>query len=137
MLAFLPWEKLPSWLLGSIMVIVGSFLWFYTEPYSWYQLEAVFFVIIGLALFIDGVKKLIAQSRTEGENPISPSISIRNKNVNSMTFHPEFAKYSEVQLRQILTRIDAERFPERVAEINTRLANFKKNDSIAQLDNSQ
>ncbi|MCS0583042.1 RDD family protein [Massilia pinisoli] len=38
---------------------------------------------------------------------------------------PDFAKYSEAQLRQILTRIDKERFPERVEEIHARLAQFE------------
>jgi uncharacterized RDD family membrane protein YckC len=38
---------------------------------------------------------------------------------------PDFAKYSEAQLRQILTRIDKERFPERVEEIHARLASFE------------
>ena len=35
---------------------------------------------------------------------------------------PDFGKYSAAQLRQILTRIDKERFPERVQEIHERLA---------------
>lgn len=38
---------------------------------------------------------------------------------------PDFAKYSEAQLRQILTRIDKERFPDRVEEIHARLARFE------------
>lgn len=37
-------------------------------------------------------------------------------------FKPDFAKYSEEQLRQILNTIDAARFPERVQEIHARLA---------------
>jgi len=40
---------------------------------------------------------------------------------------PDFAKYTEAQLRQILTRIDRERFPERVEEIQARLAGFEAN----------
>lgn len=35
---------------------------------------------------------------------------------------PDFSSYTEVQLRQILTRIDAVRYPERVREIEARLA---------------
>ena len=35
---------------------------------------------------------------------------------------PDFAKYDEAQLRQILTRIDRERFPDRVALIETQLS---------------
>lgn len=38
---------------------------------------------------------------------------------------PDFAKYSEAQLRQILTRIDKERFPDRVEEIHGHLARFE------------
>jgi len=38
---------------------------------------------------------------------------------------PDFAKYSEAQLRQILTRIDKERFPDRVEEIHAHLAQFE------------
>lgn len=35
---------------------------------------------------------------------------------------PDFARYSQDQLRQILTRLDAERYPERVEEVERRLA---------------
>ena len=38
---------------------------------------------------------------------------------------PDFAKYSEHQLKGILTRIDKERFPERVQEIHERLAQLE------------
>lgn len=38
------------------------------------------------------------------------------------TAKPDFARYSQEQLRQILTRLDAARFPERVQEIERRLA---------------
>lgn len=33
-LAFLPWEKLPAWLLGLLMIAFGVFLVFHFEPYS-------------------------------------------------------------------------------------------------------
>lgn len=35
---------------------------------------------------------------------------------------PDFSKYTQEQLRQVLSRIDAARYPERVAEIEARLA---------------
>jgi uncharacterized RDD family membrane protein YckC len=35
---------------------------------------------------------------------------------------PDFTSYTEAQLRQVLTRIDAEKYPERVREIEARLA---------------
>jgi uncharacterized RDD family membrane protein YckC len=38
---------------------------------------------------------------------------------------PDFAKYSESQLRRVLTRIDRERFPDRVEEIQARLAQLQ------------
>jgi uncharacterized RDD family membrane protein YckC len=38
---------------------------------------------------------------------------------------PDFSKYSEAQLRQILTRIDKARFPDRVEEIHARLARLE------------
>ena len=38
---------------------------------------------------------------------------------------PDLSKYDETQLRQILTRIDRERFPERVSEIEARLEAFR------------
>lgn len=38
---------------------------------------------------------------------------------------PDFSKYDETQLRQILNRIDRERFPERVREIEARLEAFR------------
>lgn len=41
---------------------------------------------------------------------------------------PDFAKYNEAQLRQILTRIDRERFPDRVVLIETRLAELGGGD---------
>lgn len=42
---------------------------------------------------------------------------------------PDFTKYDEAQLRQVLTRIDRERFPERVALIETLLNEIAGDDS--------
>jgi hypothetical protein len=42
---------------------------------------------------------------------------------------PDFTKYDESQLRQILSRIDRERFPERVALIETRLSELAEEES--------
>lgn len=39
--------------------------------------------------------------------------------------HPDFSRHSHDELRQILTRLDRERFPERAAEIERRLAEPK------------
>lgn len=38
---------------------------------------------------------------------------------------PDFSKYDETQLEQILSRIDRKRFPERVREIEARLEAFR------------
>ncbi len=40
---------------------------------------------------------------------------------------PDFSRYSEQQLRQILTRLDGERFPERLKEIEACLIAFDSN----------
>jgi drug/metabolite transporter (DMT)-like permease len=60
-LAFLPWERLPSWLLGPLVAAVGVFLILNAEPFSWRQLEAVAFIVIGVAMAIRGVKKLFSK----------------------------------------------------------------------------
>lgn len=44
---------------------------------------------------------------------------------------PDFSRYSAEQLRQILTRIDTRRFPERVAAIHARLAELAALDPAA------
>ena len=50
-LAFLPWEKLPSWLLGPLMAAVGVSFVLHAEPFSWGQWEAVAFIVIGVGMF--------------------------------------------------------------------------------------
>lgn len=60
-LAFLPWEKLSSWLLGPLMAVAGVFLVLHAEPFSWRQIEAVAFVVIGVGMFIHGVRKVLAE----------------------------------------------------------------------------
>lgn len=44
---------------------------------------------------------------------------------------PDFTKCDEAQLRQILTRIDRERFPERVALIEARLSELAEDESTS------
>lgn len=53
-----------------------------------------------------------------------------------MLSKPDFSKYSEHQLRGILTRIDKERFPERVQEIHARLAQLEA-ERLARTDEDQ
>jgi len=49
---------------------------------------------------------------------------------------PDFSQYTEAQLRQVLTRIDAGRFPERVAAIHARLAELAALGPAADRDSS-
>lgn len=45
---------------------------------------------------------------------------------------PDYARYTEEQLRQVLTRIDADRFPDRVQEIHDRLARMEAERAAAE-----
>ena len=64
-LAFLPWERLPAWLLGPLLTAAGVFLLLDAEPYSWIQYEGGAFVVIGIVLFIHGVRKLLSDPGSE------------------------------------------------------------------------
>lgn len=64
-LAFLPWERLPAWLLGPLILAAGIFLVLHSESYSWRQFEAVGFIVVGIGVFIHGIKKLRAKSVAE------------------------------------------------------------------------
>lgn len=65
-LAFLPWESLPAWLLGSLMIAAGVFLALHAEALSWGQFEAGGIIIIGIVIFIHGAKKL--RAKMNGDN---------------------------------------------------------------------
>lgn len=67
-LAFLPWERLPGWLLGPLLVAVGVFLLLHAEPFSWRQFEACGIILIGIVMFIYGVKKLRTKRMTNATN---------------------------------------------------------------------
>lgn len=62
-LALLPWERLPAWLLGPLMVAAGVFLGFHTEQFSWRQFGAGGFMVVGIGIFIHGVQKLRTKSK--------------------------------------------------------------------------
>jgi hypothetical protein len=62
MLGLLPWERLPGWLLGPLMVAASIVLALNLEPYSWSQIAAATFTIAGIGIFIHGVKKLRVNS---------------------------------------------------------------------------
>jgi hypothetical protein len=60
-LAFLPWERLPLWLLGPLMIAAGIFLTIQSELYSWRFFEAICFSAAGIIVFIYGIKRLRAE----------------------------------------------------------------------------
>ncbi len=112
-MALLPWERLPLWVLGPILTLIGASLLFDEEPYSWGQMPAVAMVFGGGWMFVSGVRKLIA------ERDARAPVTRRGASQQSL---PNYATYSESELRHVLTRINRERFPERVAEIEARLS---------------
>jgi hypothetical protein len=67
-LAFLPWERLPPWLLGPLMILVGVFLVFHAVPFSWRQAEAIAIIVIGFAVFASGLKKLAKKEAKNESN---------------------------------------------------------------------
>ena len=69
-------------------------------------------VVDGVWMFVGGVKKMLAEP-----DLVPPVGSMRTARDSA----PDYSKYSEGELRQVLTRIDRERFPARLAEIEARL----------------
>ncbi len=59
-------------------------------------------------------------------------VSPMRQDAGAGTSAPDYSQYSEQQLRQILNRLDRERFPERLAAIETRIAALKANDEKAE-----
>lgn len=60
-LAFLPWERLPSWVLGPIMVLIGAYFFVNAESLSWHQLEASMLAIAGVCTCLYDLRKLRAR----------------------------------------------------------------------------
>ena len=115
----LPWEKLHPAILGPLLILAGTIVLFGGTPHWWHQLEAGFSIVVGIFLFIYGVKELIVESR----EPTDKRYRIEaEKRLADEAAPPNYEIYTEAQLRQVLTRIDKERFPDRVAEIEARLA---------------
>ncbi len=54
--------------------------------------------------------------------------SSKTQGVGPESTKPDFSQYSEQQLRQVLTRLDRERFPERLTEIEARIASLAAKD---------
>jgi|GEM_PF-3677133 len=117
---FLPWEKLPSWLTGPLALLFGIYKFFHAEADPEQQLIGVLIAIVGLALSIHGARRLL-----EGGEELDryvPSNSKRYQSKAGIKVTPDYNKYNETQLTQILGRINAERYPDRVDAIRARLA---------------
>ena len=67
-LAFLPWEKLPAWLLGPMMIALGVFFLRQAAPYSRHQIEAIAVICTGAGLFMYGVRKARRKFPAEGDH---------------------------------------------------------------------
>ncbi len=116
MFSFLPWERLPAGLLGPILTLVGVYFLFDAETYSWQQAQAVAMVLVGSWMVISILRCVQAE----------PDIGIQiNRKMRSTKATPDYAKYSEAELRQVLARIDRERFPDRVVEIEMMLLSLQ------------
>lgn len=118
---FLPWEKLPGWLLGPLMICLGVYLFLHAEPNSWGQWEALGFVVIGIVIFIFGVKKLYAETDEYHTNGALTSPREKAKEEREKLSASNFANYDAMQLKRILGRIDADCYPERIKIIQARL----------------
>jgi len=106
-------------ILGPLLILCGVVGLFHSPSYSWHQLEAGILIAVGIPMFAHGVKKL--NRPDDGKSPAERTA----KRIADEAAPPNYANYSEAQLRQVLRRIDKERFPERVEEIRTRLAGFE------------
>lgn len=123
---FLPWEKLPGWLLGPLMTCLGGYLFLHAEPYSWRQWEALGFAVIGIVIFTFGVKRLYTETDEYQINGTLTSPREKAKEEREKLSALHFANYDAMQLKRILGRIDANRYPERVKEIQARLDALKQ-----------
>jgi hypothetical protein len=65
MLGLLPWERLPGWLLGPLMMVVGTWPALNEQPYSWRQFAAIVFTIWGVGVLIHWVKKPRVERETD------------------------------------------------------------------------
>ncbi|HEX8957485.1 MAG TPA: hypothetical protein VF798_14480, partial [Burkholderiaceae bacterium] len=79
-------------------------------------------VIVGIVLFFHGIRKAFVDAKQMDSALLRADAS---KRLADASAPPDYAKYIEAQLRQILRRIDKKRFPDRVAEIETRLLGFE------------
>ncbi|MES2299950.1 MAG: hypothetical protein V4582_23125 [Pseudomonadota bacterium] len=112
----LPFEKLPPFLLGVIAIIGGAFFLFAGQANYWQLAKGLVSVIVGVWMVISTVVTILSEPDMVAQSDPSKS---------ALPSAPDYATYSEIELRQIPTRIDRERFPARVEEIETRLSEFE------------
>lgn len=111
----LPFEKLPGWIQGFFIICGGGAMVSSAMPWTWEQFAGWAGIVFGLGVFIHDVTSPPADSTT-GSPPADRPY------VQNMT--PDFARYNEAELRQILLRLNKERYPERAKEVSERLAAF-------------
>lgn len=115
----LPWEKLPSWLTGPLALLFGIYTFFHAEADPEQQVIGALIAIVGLALAIHGARTLLKDGEEDDHHVPTNSKQFQNK--AGMAATPDYNKYNETQLTQILGRINAERYPDRVEAIKARL----------------
>jgi len=114
----IPWEKLPAPAAGLGLIVLNAIVLSSAQPYSLEQVEPVLMIIAGVGLFVFGVRKTMA----EADIPESEKLATMERKKTAHLAPPDYSKYSEAELRQILARIDGERYPERVSDITERIA---------------
>ena len=118
----LPWEKLPPLVLGPLLILAGAMGLFDVPPDLWTQFKAGVTLAIGIGLLFHGIKNAFIAVREMDTGSISRDAA---KRWAAASAPPDYEKYTETQLRQVLVRIDRERFPERAAEIEARLQSIE------------
>lgn len=114
----LPWEKLPAWILGPLVMFAGGAIVVAQQPWTWSQFEGWVGILMGMGIFIHGV------TRPPPATDESPRAASARDRVRTQDGSPDFARYTKTELLQILDRLDSERFPERAKEVRARLAAF-------------
>ncbi|MFZ6873321.1 hypothetical protein ACO0LF_14800 [Undibacterium sp. Di27W] len=121
----LPWGKLPGWLLGLLLAIFGAYLLLQVDADSWQQAFRVLMIFVGLLKVIQGIWNFF------NDNAADANLK-RPRKLKDSGDGPDFNSYNEAQLTQILGRIDAEHYPDRVKIIQTRLAELLHQDKGAE-----
>lgn len=68
-LGFLPLEKIPLFIWSLLLIILGGFLLFHEDPFSWGQAKALLVVLAGVCAFVyDLRKRKIAKLKDKDTN---------------------------------------------------------------------